>query len=229
MDHLPSRGNAPTLMALYPLPPWRGSGAAPPDFVRLATMLELYAPAGAPQAAGAPQGAGAPPGAEAPPSGADGININRPPDGGGGSSSSNGSGASSTSPSAPKPPAPSPPPSLKRLLHDGARTAPGTWPWRGGPAWPREADVQAGCFERLACDGRRARPSPPGRRGSCREGMRESERAGETRGEGWGAGSGAGASSVRPRAGWVRGAQRRSRGRAGRITWGGRDAVTAVT
>ena len=43
----------PTLLALYPLPPWRGPGAAPPDFVRLATILELYAPDGAPQAAGA--------------------------------------------------------------------------------------------------------------------------------------------------------------------------------
>jgi hypothetical protein len=108
----------PTLLALYPLPPWRGPGAAPPDFVRLATMLELYAPDGAPQAAGAPQGAGAPSNAQPPPPGSDGININRPPDGGGGSSSSSGPGASSAAPPAPKPPAPSPPPPLKRLLHD---------------------------------------------------------------------------------------------------------------
>ena len=108
----------PTLLALYPLPPWRGPGAAPPDFVRLATILELYAPDGAPQAAGAPQGAGAPSNAQPPPSGSDGININRPPDGDGGSSSSSGSGASPAPPPAPTPPAPTPPPSLKRLLHD---------------------------------------------------------------------------------------------------------------
>ena len=74
----------PTLLALYPLPPWRGPGAAPPDFARLATILELYAPDGAPQAAGAPQGAGAPSNAQPPPSGSDGININRPPDSDGG-------------------------------------------------------------------------------------------------------------------------------------------------
>jgi hypothetical protein len=108
----------PTLLALYPLPPWRGPGAAPPDLARLASVLELYAPDGAPQAAGAPQGAGAPSNAQPPPSGSDGININRPPDGDGGSSSSSGPGASSAAPPAPTPPAPSPPPPLKRLLHD---------------------------------------------------------------------------------------------------------------
>jgi hypothetical protein len=88
----------PTLLALYPLPPWRGPGAAPPDFARLATILELYAPDGAPQAAGALQGAGASSIAQPPPSGSDGININRPPDGDGGSSSSSGSGASPAPP-----------------------------------------------------------------------------------------------------------------------------------
>ena len=109
----------PTLMALYPLPPWRGPGAAPPDFVRLASVLELYAPDGAPSpAAGAPQAAGAPAAAQAPPSGADGININRPPDGTGGPPSSDGSGTSSAAPPATKPPAPPPTSSPKRLLHD---------------------------------------------------------------------------------------------------------------
>ncbi len=98
---------AHALMVLYRLPPWRGPGAAPPDFVRLAGLLEPYTPACAPQ------------GPSPHPSSSDGTNIHRPPDGAGGSSSSCGSGA----PSSAAPPPPSPQttaaiPSLKRLPYD---------------------------------------------------------------------------------------------------------------
>ena len=41
------------LLSLYALPPWRGAAAPPPDVVRPASVIELYAPV-------APQGAGAP-------------------------------------------------------------------------------------------------------------------------------------------------------------------------
>ena len=117
MDNLAASGSTSYPVGPVPASPWRGPGAAPPDFVRLATMLELYAPDGAPQAAGAPQGAGAPSNAQPPPPGSDGININRPPDGGGGSSSSSGPGASSAASRAQAAGAFAAPP-LKRLLHD---------------------------------------------------------------------------------------------------------------
>jgi hypothetical protein len=41
------------LLSLYALPPWCGAAAPPPDVVRPASVIELYAPV-------APQGAGAP-------------------------------------------------------------------------------------------------------------------------------------------------------------------------
>ena len=102
----------PTLMALYPLPPHRGPSAAPPDVVRLASVIDLYAPASAPS----------PPIPPAAPAGGSGtINTGRPPAGG--------SGGGALPPAAPPtaaPPAPTPassgvPPAPalpKPLLHD---------------------------------------------------------------------------------------------------------------